>query len=145
MKRVAPLVSLLGAALLVVAVGPHAVAGSAQPALTLRVNKAMAFAPARIVLMGQVKGGSDSIEDLYCPSVEWDWGDDTHSASSGDCEPFEAGKSAISRFFVTEHVFKRGGNFTVRLTLKKHNRVVFAAETTLQISPGLGEDPDIIR
>lgn len=143
MRRAAPIASVIASLLVFAAITIHASTKPDQPELTLRVNKAVAFAPAKLVLTGQLKGGSDSAEDFYCTTAEWDWGDDTISSAGTDCEPFEAGKTTIRRMYITEHVFKHGGNYAVRLSLKKHNRVVATAVADLQITAALGED--IIR
>src|SRR5512140_2665148 len=92
--------------------------------LTLRATPAAAFAPARIMLVGQVKGGRNDNADLYCPTIEWDWGDGTVSESSSDCDPFEPTKTEIQRSFTTQHVYKYGGDYVVQLRLKRQNRVV---------------------
>ena len=113
--------------------------------LTLRVNPAMAFAPARIMLTGQLKGGTGASEDLYCPTVEWEWGDGTISQSSADCEPFQPNKSEIQRSYVTSHVYKTGGEFTVKLNLKKAEKVVATGTASLNISRAIDEVGDIIK
>ena len=113
--------------------------------LTLRVNPAMAFAPARIMLTAQLKGGTGVNEDLYCPTVEWDWGDGTVSQSSADCEPFQSNKSEIQRSYITTHVYKTGGEYTVKLLLKKAEKVVATATASLNISRAIDEGGEIIR
>jgi hypothetical protein len=113
--------------------------------LTLRVNPAMAFAPARITLTAQLKGGTGVNEDFYCPTVEWDWGDGTISQSSADCEPFQPNKSEIQRSYVTQHVYKTGGEYTVKLLLKKAEKVVATATASLNISRAIDEGGEIIR
>ena len=92
--------------------------------LTLRATPAMAFAPVRITLTAQLKGGKPETEDLYCPTVEWDWGDGTISQASADCEPFQPNKSEIQRSFSTQHVYKTGGDYEVKLLLKKAEKIV---------------------
>lgn len=113
--------------------------------LTLRVNPAMAFAPARIMLTAQLKGGTGVNEDLYSPTVEWDWGDGTVSQSSADCEPFQSNKSEIQRSYITTHVYKTGGEYTVKLLLKKAEKVVATATGSLNISRAIDEGGEIIR
>ncbi len=114
-------------------------------ALTLRANPAMAFAPARITLTAQLKGGTPETEDLYCPTVEWDWGDGTISQASADCEPFQPNKSEIQRSFSTQHVYKTGGEYEVKLLLKKADRIVAVASASLNISRAINEPGDWIR
>ncbi len=116
-----------------------------KTSLNIRVTPAMAFAPARIVLRAELKGGADDNENLYCPTIEWDWGDGTVSESSSDCEPYEPKKSEIQRSFITEHVYKFGGDYTVQLRLKRQNKVVALGAASVNIGAALGENSDIIR
>jgi hypothetical protein len=116
-----------------------------KAALTLHATPAMAFAPATVLLVGQIKGGPNDNAALYCPTIEWDWGDGTVSESSSDCDPFEPSKSEIQRSFTTRHVFKYGGEYLVHLRLKKQNKIVAVANTQLNIGLALGEDPTVIR
>ena len=60
-----------------------------RPKVSLRAQPSVSVAPARIVLTAELQGGSDDFEEYYCPSIEWEWGDDTSSESSSDCEPVE--------------------------------------------------------
>ncbi len=117
---------------------------NSKTSLSLRASPAMAFAPVRITLSAQLKGDADS-EDFYCPTVQWDWGDGTISESSSDCEPVQPSKSEVQTSFVTQHVYKTGGQYEVRLLLKKAERVVAAASASLNIGRAMGEGDDIIR
>jgi hypothetical protein len=107
--------------------------------MTLRASPAMAFAPARITLSARLKGGPDDNAELYCPTVEWDWGDGTVSESSSDCDPFQPSKSEIQRNYSTQHVYKYGGEYIVQLRLKKQSKVVATANAQVNIGLGLGE------
>jgi hypothetical protein len=113
-----------------------------KPSLTLKASQMMGFTPAKIRFVAEVKGGPDDYEDLYCPSVEWDWGDDTTSESSVDCEPYQTGKSQITRRFTIEHVFNSPGQFRVRIRLKKKTRVVLTADVVVDITSGI-RDPGL--
>jgi len=84
-------------------------------------------------------GGAPDGEELYCPAVEWDWGDETRSESTSDCDPYEEGKSEIKRRFVVEHIFQRAGSYKIYIRLKRRNKSVVAATTTVQIRPGARE------
>jgi hypothetical protein len=138
---------LLAPAVLVLAVG---VAGAApakahkpnDARLNLRATPVVSFAPTRIFLSGEIKGGPDDNEQFYCPSVEWDWGDGTISERSADCAPFEAGSTTIDRHFAVSHIYRTSGEYTVTLTLRRNDRVIATAVTTLQVRPGLGEPGD---
>ena len=113
---------------------------AAKPKLTVKVTPAMGgTAPARIVASADLIGGAPDGEELYCPAVEWDFGDDTKSTTSADCDPYLAGKSEIKRRFTAEHTYPNGGNFRVQLRLKKKNKVTVSGGTSVQIRPGIHE------
>jgi hypothetical protein len=109
-----------------------------RPKLTLRAQPQVAVAPARITLTAELTGGADDFEEYYCPSVEWDWGDDTHSESTSDCEPYEAGKTQIKRRYTTQHQFPRAGTYRVYIHLKQRDKTLGSANAMVQVQPGLG-------
>jgi len=117
-----------------------------KPKLTLKANPSMAFSPARIVVMADLTGGTNDDQQLYCPSIEWEWGDGTQSRQSADCDPYEAGKSEIKRHFTAEHSYDieepgvAGGNidyrdFHIQLHLKKNGKNVVSGSTSVKIKP----------
>jgi hypothetical protein len=110
--------------------------GDRRPKLQLRAQPSIGVSPARVVLTGELQGGANDFQEYYCASVEWDWGDDTHSESNTDCEPFEAGKSEIKRRFTIEHVFQRAGMYKVSIRLKQRDKQVAFASVNVQIRPG---------
>jgi hypothetical protein len=112
-----------------------------RPKVTLRAQPMVAVAPARIVLTAELTGGSDDFEDYYCPSVEWEWGDDTKSEALVDCDPYEAGKSQIKRRYTIQHQFRRPGAFKVYFHLKRKDKTVASASATVQIQPGAADPP----
>ena len=107
-----------------------------RPKFNLRAQPPVGTAPQRIVLTGELVGGADDFEEYYCPTVEWEWGDDTRSESTIDCEPYEAGKSQIKRRFTIEHVFRRQGGYKVFIRLKRRDKAVATASVTVQVRPG---------
>ena len=111
--------------------------GNKKPSLSLKATPAISFAPARVILVAEVKGGADDFEDFYCPTVEWEWGDLTQSTAEADCEPYSPGKSSIKRRYTVEHRFKNAGGFKVILRLKKGNKVIASANTQVQVRAGL--------
>lgn len=113
--------------------------GGKKPSLSLKANPAISFAPARVTMLLEVKGGSDDFEDFYCPTVEWDWDDLTTSVAEADCTPYEPGKSSIKRRYTVQHQFKNPGSFKVVVRLKKGTRVVASANTQVQVRAGLGD------
>jgi hypothetical protein len=110
-----------------------------RPKITLKANPLIAMAPARVVLTAELVGGDDDFEDFYCPAVEWEWGDGTKSESSGDCAPYEPGKSEIKRRFTVEHVFRLGrvNGYRVSVHLKRRDKAVGSATVNVQVRPGL--------
>jgi hypothetical protein len=111
--------------------------GNKKPSLSLKATPAISFAPARVVIVAEVKGGDNDFEDFYCPSIDWDWGDDTNSTSDSDCEPYQAGKSDIKRRYTVEHRYRNAGRYKIILRLKKGDRVVASANTQIQVRAGL--------
>src|SRR4030095_4832934 len=115
--------------------------GNKKPSLSLKATPSVSFAPARIVVVAEVKGGPDDFEEFYCPTVEWEWGDFTTSTVEADCDPYEPGKSTIKRRYTVEHRFKNPGGFKIILRLKKGNKVVASANAQIQVRAGLGDPP----
>jgi outer membrane receptor for Fe3+-dicitrate len=110
-----------------------------RPKISVKASPAMAVAPARVVVSADLNGGANDYEEFYCPSIEWEWGDDTKSTTSADCEPYEAGKSEIKRRFTADHTFRMGGNFRIQFRIKKKDKSIAGAATSVQIRPGLGD------
>jgi len=110
-----------------------------RPALSIKATPMISFAPSKIRFVAELKGGSNDYEDLYCPTVEWDWNDDTTSESTADCEPYRAGTSQIPRRFTIVHEYKMSGNYRVRIRLKKKTRVIISADVLVQVYPGVSD------
>lgn len=115
--------------------------GNKKPSLSLKATPAVSFAPARIVVVAEVKGGANDHEEFYCPTVEWEWGDLTTSTAEADCGPYESGKSEIKRRYTVEHQYKNPGGFRIVLRLKKGDKIVASANTLIQVRAGLGQEP----
>ena len=107
-----------------------------RPKVALRAQPPVAVAPARIVLTAELQGGSDDFEEYYCPTIEWEWGDDTSSESTADCEPYEAGKSQIKRRYTIQHVFRREGPYKIYFHMKRKEKILGSAAATVQVQPG---------
>lgn len=145
-----PLVALLALALVDGSVAPSISAArqdeNKKPSLSLKATPPIAFSPARVRVVAEVRGGADDYQDFYCPTIEWDWGDGTVSENTQDCEPYEPGKSEIRRRFSAEHTFNTSGMYKVFFRLKRRDRTMAAASTTVQVRPGLrdqgGGSPD---
>jgi len=124
-----------GAALLVVAMSTPAWTGDAntgrKPRLEVRTTRSLAFPPVEVVVIAELVGGED-VEELYCPGLEWDWGDGTKSYRESDCAPFEAG-AKLARFFSARHVYGIAGSYRVRVRMLRAEKDVARASTSLQI------------
>ena len=101
--------------------------------LRLRATPRVAFAPADVLFVGQIRGGPDDNEELYCLEIEWDWGDDTTSEQTLDCDPYEPGVSEIRRRFSVRHTYNYGGRYEVRLHLKQGDDVVISGRTRIEV------------
>jgi hypothetical protein len=131
---------LSAAALVVALAGGTDAAGDPsekKPSVSLRATPAVSFAPARIYLTAELRGGADDFEELYCPTIEWDWGDGTASSSQADCAPYEAGKSQIRRRYAVEHIYRQPGSFRIQFRLRKGTRVNGFAQAVVQVRAGL--------
>lgn len=104
-----------------------------RPSLSLRATPPSGTVPVRIFVSAELKGGDDDFADFYCPTIEWTWGDGTISASTADCEPYEAGKTQIRRRFSADHLYKRPGGVRVTLRLKQKDKVVASIATPVQL------------
>ena len=111
-----------------------------RPKISLRAQPPVGVAPFRVVFTGELQGGADDFEEYYCPTVEWEWGDLTTSESTLDCDPYEAGKTQIKRRFTIEHTYRNAGSYKVYFHLKRKDKSLAAASTTIQVQPGASGD-----
>jgi hypothetical protein len=139
-KSSGALVLTVAAALSVPLSGANSAGKPDKPNLSLKATPAITFSPANIFFVAEVKGGPDDFEELYCPSVEWEWGDGTKDQSSVDCDPYEAGKSQIKRRYVAQKRYQSSGDYRVTFRLRQKDRVVGSATTQLKVRPGV-RDP----
>ena len=131
------LTSVLACALIVAAGSPFAASDKSKPSLSLKASPMTGFAPTRVVLTAEVKGGADDYPEYYCPTVEWVWGDDTKAESKIDCEPYEAGKSEIRRRYSIQHKYNIAGVYDVRFSLKQRDKTVVSARTKVIVREGM--------
>ncbi len=108
-----------------------------RPALELRALPRFAFSPANIHFTAELSGGDD-VEELYCPDVEWEWGDGGKSQQESDCAPFEPG-TKIDRHFTAEHVYQLSGRYLVKVTLRRAGKTMAAQTLQMTVRPGLGD------
>lgn len=114
---------------------------SKKPGLELRSSPRFAFSPANVLFVAELKGGDD-VEELYCPEVEWEWGDGGKSVTEADCDPWAEG-AAIERRFSANHTFQFAGIYRVKVTLRKTGKSIMSQSLALTIRAGLGDtSPD---
>ena len=113
-----------------------------KPSLTFKVTPPVGFAPLKVRVVVDLKGGANDYADFYCATVEWDWADGNISGGSDDCDPYQAGKSEIQRRFTSEHTFRQGGDYEVAFRLKQKNRVVAYSKGTVRVRSGIYDDSD---
>lgn len=108
-----------------------------KPRLDLRATPRVAFSPAYVLLTAELVGG-DNVEEYYCPGLEWDWGDGGKSVRESDCPPFQPG-SEIVRRFSAEHGYRRAGDYSITVTLRRANRSLAIATARVNVRPGAGD------
>jgi hypothetical protein len=108
-----------------------------RPRLDLRATPRVAFSPAYVLLTAELVGG-DEVEDFYCPSLEWNWGDGARSVRESDCPPYEPGRE-LERRFSSEHGYRHAGDYEVTVTMRRANRSVAVASARVAVRPGLGD------
>src|SRR6476620_336620 len=110
-----------------------------KPSLSLKATPPAGFAPLRVHLVVDVKGGANDYAEFYCATVRSDWDDGTISENSEDCDPYEAGKRSIQRRYTGDHTFRLSGDYRVTVRLKQKDKVIASATTTLTVRAGATE------
>ena len=113
-----------------------------KPSLTFKATPPVGFAPLKVRVVVDLKGGANDYSDFYCATVEWDWADGNISGSGEDCDPYQAGKSEIQRRFTAEHTFRQGGDYEVAFRLKQKSRVVDYSKGTVRVRSGIYDDSE---
>ena len=108
-----------------------------KPAISIRVAPPISFSPARVVITAELRGGEMEDGELYCPEIEWDWGDGTKSEATENCEPFEQGKSTVKRRWTTTHTYETQGMYRVQLRLKRGNKTIVSGNNSVQVKAGV--------
>jgi hypothetical protein len=104
----------------------------APPSVSLRAEPRVSEAPARVVFSALLSGGEDG-EELYCPDVEWVWGDGTRSVHEGSCPPYKAGETAVQREFTVRHEYAKPARPRVSVILRKGKRTLGRADVNVII------------
>jgi hypothetical protein len=110
-----------------------------KPSLSLKATPPAGFAPLRVHVAVDVKGGPNDYADFYCPTIQWDWDDGTVSETSEDCEPYEAGKSSITRRFSSDHMYRLSGEYRLTFRLKQKAKVVSSVTSSVTVRPSAAE------
>ena len=108
-----------------------------KPKLDLRVSPRFAFSPVTVMITANLVGGGD-IADYHCPELEWDWDDGAKSAHESDCEPL-GDDGTIQRRFTASHEYRRAGNYSVKLTLRKGDRPLAVQTVRVTVRPGIAD------
>lgn len=139
-RRIVPAVACATAVAIGLSASPAASEDkNEKPTIKIKAAPVVSFAPSRVVLTVDVKGGPNDYEEFYCATVEWDWGDGTKAESKTDCEPYEPGKSEIKRRYTYDRIFRTAGDYNVEFRLKQKNKTVGSARTSIKVRPGLSD------
>jgi hypothetical protein len=112
-----------------------------KPGLELRATPRYAFSPVNVFFTAELKGGDD-VEALYCPEVEWEWGDGGKSVQESDCDPWSEG-TGIQRRFTANHTYQYAGLYRARVTLRRSGKSVLSQTVQITVRAGLGDrSPD---
>jgi hypothetical protein len=109
---------------------------SKRPHLTLKAQPSMGTAPLRVTMLADLAGGANDLEEFYCATAIWDWGDGGSSEKSTDCEPYEKGKSEIRRRYAEEHTFRRSGYYRVYFALEKRDKEIVTGWVNIAVQAG---------
>jgi len=131
--------ALLSCAVALGTVVPHASAEDKgkKPSLNIRATPRFSFSPASILFTAELKGGDD-IEELYCPEIEWEWGDGGKSVQESDCDPWQPG-AAIERRFTNRHDYPYAGTYRIRVTLSRTGKKIAAQTLEVTVRAGVGD------
>ena len=108
-----------------------------KPGLEVRVSPRFGFSPVNAFFVAELKGGDD-VEELYCPEVQWEWGDGGKSVQESDCDPWTS-TSHIERRFTSNHTFQFAGLYRVKVTLRRSGKDLMSQSVQLTVRAGLGD------
>jgi PKD repeat protein len=111
-----------------------------RPQLELRASPRFSFSPASITVTAELKGG-DEDETYNCPELLWEWDDGGKSSTESDCAPLGA-DGKIERRYTADHVFRRAGVYSVKLTMRRANRVLASQTVKVTVRAGIS-DPSV--
>jgi hypothetical protein len=106
--------------------------GKGKPKAQLRINPTLVFTPGRIVATVELTEGANDYRDYYCPTIEWEWGDQTRSDSTEDCDPYETGTSEIRRRYTADKTYREPGVYDVIFRMKQGSKTVLSLRQTVR-------------
>ena len=94
--------------------------GNKKPSLSLKASPSVSFAPARIVVVAEVKGGAGRFRGVLLPDRRMGMGRlDARQRSKPIANRTRRARATIKRRYTVEHRFKNPGAFKIILRLKK--------------------------
>ncbi len=99
--------------------------------LSLRATPRVSPAPARVLFTASLEGGADV--DVYCATLEWEWGDGTKTSQEGECPAFVPGETPVERFYEVEHTYTKQARPVVRLRLLKEGKPLAQARVNIVV------------
>lgn len=109
------------------------VKAAAKPKLSVKGFPSIGTTETVFTFRAVLTGGVDS-EDLYCLTTEWEWEEQADaSLNETECPPFKAGETKIERVFNEEQSFHRPGSHIVHVVLRKGEKEIASAGTTVTV------------
>ncbi len=94
----------------------------------------IAYAPVNIMFTLYLDGDP---EEMYCPGLEWEFGDGSKSGQESDCEPYSPEVEVQTRH-TAQHAYGCGGEYNVKVRGSKGGKTLFVAATVVTVNVGLG-------
>ena len=127
------LVGALVFGLVATSVRPDSGFAADKPKLSLRGSPSTGTPDTVFVFRAVLAGGEDN-EDLYCLTTEWEWEEQADSSiDETECPPFTPGETKVERVFSEEQSFRRPGSHLVRVFVRKGEKQIASASTTVTV------------
>ena len=98
-----------------------------RPKISLRAQPPVGVAPFRVVLTGELQGGADDFEEVYCPTVEWVWGDAHDVRVDARLRAVRSGQEPDQATLHDRTHVSREGAYKVYIHLKRKDKLVASA------------------
>lgn len=87
-----------------------------KPRIEFRALPQFGFSPLKVHALVIIENGG---QELYCPEVEWNWGDSSRSFETSDCAPYEKSEETEGPVsFGRDHVYGPG-EYVLTVTLSR--------------------------